>query len=86
MNIAGFGRTLIRLSDISCDLELLAYLRRLFLSLQNDFSFRKTLYPRTGEVARQWQATSSRTDQRWYSSIPAIVGQALIFSIDRAHL
>jgi hypothetical protein len=41
MNIAGFGRTLIRLSDISCDLELLAYLRRLFLSLQNDFLFEK---------------------------------------------
>ena len=44
-------------------------------------SFSETLYPRTGEVARQWQATSSRTDQRWYSSIPAIVGAFDVFLI-----
>jgi hypothetical protein len=47
-------------------------------------SFSETLYPRTGEVARQWQAASSRTDQRWsirYSSIPAIVGAFDVFLI-----
>ena len=47
-------------------------------------SFSETLYPRTGEVDRQWQAASSRTDQRWsirYSSIPAIVGAFDVFLI-----
>jgi Undecaprenyl-phosphate glucose phosphotransferase len=42
-------------------------------------SFSKALYPRTSEVARQWQ---SRTEQRWsirYSSIPAIVGAFDVF-------
>jgi hypothetical protein len=47
-------------------------------------SFSETLYPRTGEVARQWQTATSRTDQRWsirYSSIPAIVGAFDVFFI-----